>query len=257
MRQAVLAVHFWVNCPGAEKAMDSMDKVIKEAAPGVDFFRVLANASSAGKAFPLGLDETFCRLEKEGYTHIAVQSTYLLDGVKYREIKACVDKWKPRFTQLLLADPLLSSTGDLRYLAEGLNNMYPNKEGETLVIIGHGTDCFSNVVYPALQGIFHTMGRDDIVIGTIEGWPDFKNVIKWLSCIPSTDLHLVPLMMTAGKHACRDIAGEKDSWKSKLEQAEYQVHCTIKGLGGTPIIQQLMVRHLTEVMGQLKCMERR
>ena len=80
------------------------------------------------------------------------------------------------------------------------------------------------------------MGRDDIVIGTIEGWPDFKNVIKWLSCIPSTDLHLVPLMMTAGKHACRDIAGEKDSWKSKLEQAEYQVHCTIKAVSYTHLL---------------------
>ena len=56
-------------------------------------------------------------------------------------------------------------------MAAILSEAYPRKEGEALVFLGHGTDHFANVVYPALQMIFHMQGREDVLIGTVEGWP--------------------------------------------------------------------------------------
>ncbi len=242
MKQAVLAVHFGTNRPDAKKEMDSMDTAIRTAAAETAFFPATAGA----------LEEGLSTLEREGYTHVVVQTTYLLDGIKYREIRSFVNRWKSKFIQLLLADPLLSSTADLKRLADGLNQLYHSEGNRMFVMIGHGTNCFSNAVYPALQGIFHMMGRDDIVVGTVEGFPDLENVLNYLSSSECTRLHLIPLMMTAGKHAYHDIAGEKDSWKSRLEQAGYTVSCTMQGLSQLPQVQEIVAQHLMDVMRKIK-----
>ncbi len=242
MKQAILAVHFGTNYPNGRAAMNSMDEAMKAVASEADFFSVTSK----------GLESGLSVVKKEGYTHIVVQSTYLLDGVKYRELEADTAKWRPNFTQFLLSPPLLSSTADLKHLADGLDQLYRPKNDEILVLVGHGTSCFSNVVYPALQGIFHTMGRDDIVIGTVEGFPNLQDVLNYLSRCQYTRLHLVPLMMTAGKHAYDDIAGEKNSWKSRLKQAGYDVRCTMQGLSELPQAQEIVVEHLMKVMRTIK-----
>ena len=138
MKQAILAVHFGTNYPNGRAAMNSMDEAMKAVASEADFFSVTSK----------GLESGLSVVKKEGYTHIVVQSTYLLDGVKYRELEADTAKWRPNFTQFLLSPPLLSSTADLKHLADGLDQLYRPKNDEILVLVGHGTSCFSNVVYP-------------------------------------------------------------------------------------------------------------
>ena len=48
-------------------------------------------------------------------------------------------------------------------------DLIPPAEGAQTLFMGHGTHRSADLVYPALQGIFHLAGRDDLVVATVEG----------------------------------------------------------------------------------------
>lgn len=55
-------------------------------------------------------------------------------------------------------------------------------------------------------------------------------------------------MIVAGDHARNDMSGDdEDSWKNQFRAAGYDVECRMKGLGEYPAIQDMLIRHVTEV----------
>ena len=140
--------------------------------------------------------------------------------------------WRGKFEVLTLGQPLLAGTEDIKQLAAVMAELYPAKENRTTVLFGHGTEHFANATYPALQMAFHLMGREDLLVGTVEGWPAFEDVAAQLAASDRKKVHLVPAMLVAGDHAMNDMAGEdEDSWKSRLESLGYEVSCTMQGMG--------------------------
>ena len=136
------------------------------------------------------------------------------------------------------------------HMLEILSQEYPQQEEEALILFGHGTEHLTNAVYPALQTVFHMNARKDVLVGTVEDWPGIEEILQELKELAVPKVHLVPMMVVAGDHACNDMAGqEPDSWKSRLEAAGYQVRCTLSGLGMLGGIQQMAVDHLRESLG--------
>ena len=58
-----------------------------------------------------------------------------------------------------------------------------------------------------------------------------------------------PFMVVAGDHARNDMAGEDDSYVSKLQSLGYQVEAVIKGLGEYPQFRQIYVDKLKGMLG--------
>ena len=111
----------------------------------------------------------------------------------------------------------------------------------------HGTDHTANMVYPALQTVFHLSGRPDVLVGTVEGWPAFEDVLAQLKARNGKYVHLVPLMLVAGDHALNDMAGaDTGSWKSRLEAEGFTVRATLRGLGLLPEVQTMYRIRLKE-----------
>ena len=114
-----------------------------------------------------------------------------------------------------------------------------------MVLLGHGTEHPGNLVYPALQGVLDWLGREDILIGTVEGWPQADDVLEQLSCQNCRRVLLAPLMLVAGTHAVEDMAGsEPESWKNRLEASGYEVTPIFEGLGRLPQVQEMYVHRL-------------
>ena len=62
---------------------------------------------------------------------------------------------------------------------------------------------------------------------------------------------LLPLMIVAGDHATKDMAGdEDDSWKTVFQNAGYEVECVLRGMGEYEGIQQLFAKHAEAAMEQ-------
>ena len=89
------------------------------------------------------------------------------------------------------------------------------------------------------------MGRDDIYIGTVEGWPGLEDVLRQLKPCGPLKVRLQPLMLVAGDHARNDMAGE---WRERLEQAGHTVTCSFIGLGELPWVQKMYQERLLKDM---------
>jgi len=188
-------------------------------------------------------------LAAEGFEAVAVQPTHLLYGYEYDSIKNIVEEKKGLFTALHLGRPLLGSTEDVQALAGILAGLCPAELGTAHIFLGHGTEHFANMVYPALQTALEHMGRTDILVGTVEGWPGYDEVQSALKARQSQTVRLAPLMLVAGDHALHDMAGEDaDSWKSRLEADGCRVECLLRGLGSLPRVQALYVAHFGELL---------
>lgn len=253
MKKAILCVSFGTSVAAAREGITAVEEALRSAAPERLFARAFTSAvirgilARRGEEIP-GVDEALARLHAAGVTDVLVQPTHILYGNEYDKLVSQARPWADRFQTLRIGCPLLASTEDLRAMAEILSAAHPARPGACLVLFGHGTDHFANAAYPALQTAFRLLGREDVLVGTVEGWPDFQDVRAQLKKSACTGVHLAPLMLVAGDHALHDMAGGEESWKSQLEAEGYAVSCTLRGLGTLPAVQALYRAHLERVL---------
>ena len=124
------------------------------------------------------------------------------------------------------------------------------RDGEMLVLMGHGTDHHANSAYPTLEYTFHALGYNQVLVGTVESFPELKNVMAKLKIAEKKKVALMPFMLVAGDHAKNDMAGDEDSWKSGLEEEGYEVRVILKGLGEFEGIRKIFLEHIEEAAGQ-------
>ena len=172
-----------------------------------------------------------------GYADVAIQPTHLLYGYEYDNIRETATQWNGRFPVLRLGQHLLATQEDMFCLADCVTKAYAPEDG-VLVLMGHGTAHFANMVYPAFQTVLRSRGHENVLVGTVEGWPDFDEVQAGLQAMGKKQVLLAPLMLVAGDHALNDMAGE-DGWKGQLEQSGFRVSCIMEGLGMLEPIQQM------------------
>ena len=143
----------------------------------------------------------------------------------------------------------LHTADDLRALAACMARRFGQPEGGALVLLGHGTEHFANMVYPAMQTALRLAGGRRAYMGTVEGWPGFDEVLAQLKEDGCGQALLVPFMLVAGDHALNDMAGDgPKSWKSRLEAAGVGVRCRMRGLGALPEVQALYGARLREIV---------
>lgn len=95
---------------------------------------------------------------------------------------------------------------------------------------------------------FHALGYNQVLVGTVESFPELKNVMAKLKIAEKKKVALMPFMLVAGDHAKNDMAGEEDSWKSELEEEGYEVRVIMKGLGEFSGIRKIFLEHIEEAM---------
>lgn len=256
MRQAVVCVSFGTSVPAGRENITAVETVLRRTAGD----RIFVSAFTSGviRRVLRQRGETVCSvaealeaLWKQGVEEVLLQPTHILCGNEYGKMRREAEPWRDKFHSLCFGKPLLADTEDLRMLAAALSAAYPAQAGESLVLFGHGTDHAANLAYPALQTAFALAGRRDVLVGTVEGWPAFPEVLGQLEERGAGGVHLVPLMLVAGDHALNDMAGaEPESWKSRLEAAGFTVRATLRGLGLLPEVQAMYRARLEEALAQ-------
>ena len=216
MKKALLCVSFGTSVPEARGSIEAVEAALKRTAPDRRLARAFTSTiirrllSARGEEIP-GVSGALEQLAEQGVEDVLVQPTHILFGNEYEKICREMAPWKDRFAALTLGPPLLGGTDDLRQLAQVLSAAWPAQEDEALVLFGHGTDHFANVMYAALQTVFQIQGREDVLVGTVEGWPAYEEVSAQLRRSGRRRIRLAPLMLVAGDHALNDMAGPEDS----------------------------------------------
>lgn len=247
MPRALMIAAAGSAAPEARAAISALEKTLSGAAPG--YLCVRAFTSPAVRRVLAGRGEyvpgpaaALERLRLEGVRRVVVQPAHLLPGHEYGRLREEVLSMAGGFESLELGFPLLADGGDVRAFAARLARNSPAAEGAA-VFMGHGTGHAAGMVFPALQEALRLEGRDDIYIGVMQGAPGLDDILRQLGG-PRRVL-LRPLLLAAGTHARREMAGE---WRTRLEQAGHIVRCLFAGLGELPWVQEMYREKLLRVL---------
>ena len=251
--KALLAVSFGTSYEDTlEKNIAAIERDLAAAFPE----RTLRRAFTSGmilrrwkKERGVEIDDVPAALERlagEGYADILVQPTHVMNGEEYHKLADQAERFRGRFDKLTVGVPLLTAAEDYLDLGRALMEILPPKSEERAVLyMGHGSEHQANSAYALMEYAFHDLGRNDVIVGTVEGYPNFDAAIRRLKERPQVkEVELRPLMTVAGDHAKNDLAGEEeDSWKNVLEGMGYRVNCVLTGLGEYPQVRALFVEH--------------
>ena len=257
-KKGLLVVSFGTSYPKVlEKTIAVIEKELQETHPNRSLYRaftsgmIIKKLEKTENIIILNVEKALEKMKAKGIEDVLVQPTHVLNGIENDEMQNAVAKYKNAFSKLAIGAPLLTSPRDYKKMAEAVICYAKPKVDETLILMGHGTGHHANSAYPALEYTFRYMGYDNVLIGTIEGFPEFGDILKTLSKKSSKKLKLMPCLVVAGDHAQNDMAGEEeDSWKTLFTKAGYEVEILMTGLGELPAIREIFKEHSKEA---LKC----
>ncbi|MCU6746531.1 sirohydrochlorin cobaltochelatase [Faecalicatena acetigenes] len=192
--------------------------------------------------------EALNRMAADGIEQVIVQPTHVINGIENDRMMDDLMEQMDAFQKIRVGKPLLNSVDDYKKAIHAVMSEVELQEDEMLVLMGHGTEHHANAAYPTLEYTFHTLGYQQVLVGTVESFPELKNVLAKLKISGKKKVLLMPFMIVAGDHAQNDMAGEEDSWMSELTEEGYEVRAQIRGLGEMEGIQNLFLEHIEEVM---------
>ncbi len=243
-KAAVLVVHFGTTHDDTRVlTIDAVNKKMTEAFPGVEVREAWTSRIVVFRLKARGIqkqnpEEALAQLKADGYTHILIQSSNIIEGVEMESLRKDVAAQEKDFKEIRIGTPLLFTPEDYEATIAAIT---PNgmKDGAVL-LVGHGTYTPTTAQYAMMDYMLKAKGFNNYVVGTIEGYPSFDDALAQIKKSGSKKIQLMPFMFVAGEHAKNDIAGD---WKNDLEKEGYEVSVFMEGLGQNPAIQDIFVEH--------------
>ncbi len=239
---AILMVHFGTTQEDTRaKTIDVLNRLAKDKFPDFEHREAWTSRIVIRKMAAKGVRvdnpaEALQKLANEGFTHVVVQSSNVIEGIEMEALRRDVYAARDNFKDIRVGQPLLYSTRDYEVVVKSLKQYQP--KGSSLLLVGHGTYTPATAQYAMAQYVIDAMGYKKMHVGTIEGYPDFDAVA---SRIDSKRVVLMPFMFVAGVHAKKDIDGD---WRSEMSDMGYDVSVLQMGLGEIKEVQELYMEHL-------------
>lgn len=248
-KAALLMVHFGTTYDDTRAVtIDAINQKTQEAFPELEVreaytARIVIRRLKERGVEKLNPVDALLKLKTDGFTHVLIQSSNIIDGVEMESLRKDIALVSPFFKEIRLGRVLLHSPEDYKKVVHILQNSFQPK-GE-VVLVGHGTYTPINASYSMLDYMLKDQGLANFHVGTVEGYPSLDEVLKRLKERKAKQVSLAPFMFVAGDHANNDIAGD---WKEALEKEGYTVDVVMKGLGENSDIQDIFIDNIRFMM---------
>lgn len=243
-KKAILIANFGTTCLDSRK--DTIEILINKAKKKFSDFevrecytsRIILKKLKEKNIFIDDPIEAMDKLKKDGYTHVIVISSNIIDGIEYKALVKNIEYFKKDFEEIRIAPPLLNSSSSFFKVAKILNKYFENPcENEAYLFIGHGTLGSSDSVYPCMDYIFKYLGYN-YYVGTIKGFPSIDDIKKILKKDKIKKITLIPFMFMAGMHTKKDIS---ITWKNELEKNGFEISLNLTSLGLIKEIRDMII----------------
>lgn len=250
-KAALLMVHFGTTFDDTRAAtIDAInEKAVKEF-PEMKVVEAYTSRIIISRLAKRGIEkptprQALLRLAAEGYTHVFIQSTNIIDGIEAQSLVEEANYLVPFFKEVRVGRPLLYSIDDCLEVEKILSERHAGEAGKNsaVVLVGHGTSTPANAIYSQMDYMFAAEGHPQFLVATVEGYPTYDTTLARLKADKVRNVTLVPFMFVAGDHARNDIGGE---WRENLEKEGFRATAVIEGLGQLPQIQDIFIRHIKE-----------
>ena len=252
-KAALLMVHFGTTFDDTRAAtIDAIDKRAAEEFPEMKVVEAYTSRIVISRLAKRGIEkptprQALLKLAAEGYTHVFIQSTNVIDGIEAQSLRAEADYMVPFFKEVRIGNPLLYSIEDCLEVEKILAARYSSciNKNSAVVLVGHGTSTPATAIYSQMDYIFKAEGNPQIHVSTLEGYPTFETTLSQLKASKTKNVTLVPFLFVAGDHARNDIDVE---WKENLAKEGISATAVIEGLGEITEIQNMYINHIKEGM---------
>lgn len=244
-KAALLMVHFGTTHDDTrELTINAINQKAQAMFPNLDMREAYTSRIIIHRLKQRGMEkltplEMLKQLHKDGYTHVIIQSSNIIDGIEMESLRQDVHEVEKDFKEIRIGKPLLYGKEDYEQVIDALMPSLPT-EG-AIVLVGHGTYTPITAAYTMVDYMLKAKGYTHAHVGTIEGYPAFEDALRMLKAGQEKTVTLVPFMFVAGEHAKNDIAVD---WKNDLEAEGYTVNVYAKGLGENPAIQDLFIERI-------------
>lgn len=252
LKAAILMVSYGTAVKAAwERTLGRMEAEIRKRYAAWDLISAFTSRRMIEKWRQQGYEvrseeEALRQLSEEGYQQVVLLPTHLVSGSEYETVAAEAKRYQAQFQHLQLGKPLLESAQARRQVAAAISREAHLGEEEVLVVIGHGTETKGSSVYPKLETELSQLVSGRAVVGTLR---DGQSLIERLKTLEKRQIRLMPLLLTAGRHAQQDIAGEKpESIKSQLIRCGFTVQTIEKGMGELASIRSVYYQQLEHLI---------
>ena len=243
-KAALLVVHFGTTHDDTRAlTIDAVNKKMTETFPGLEVreawtSRIIAFRLKTRDIYKSNPEEALARLKADGYTHVLIQSSNIIEGIEMESLRKDVATHEKDFKEIRIGTPLLFTPEDYEAVIAAIT---PNgiRDGAVL-LVGHGTYTPTTAQYAMMDYMLKAKGFDNYIVGTIEGYPSFDDALIQIKKGGYKKVQLMPFMCVAGEHAKNDISGD---WKDELEKQGYEVTVFMEGLGQNPAVQDIFVEH--------------
>ena len=260
MKKAILVVSFGTSyLDTLEKTIEKAEKQIRDKFSEYDIYRaftshmIIKKLKEKYEIFVDTPEEILEKLYETGYEEVIMQPLHMIPGEEFIYINKIAEAFKEKFEVLKVGRPIFYYQGieelpqDYSLFIEATKELY--EENNAVVLMGHGTAHPANSVYGCLQAVFEDDGYENVFVTTVEGYPNFENVISRVKRKNISEVTIAPLMVVAGDHARNDMASDdEESLKSMLEAEGIKVNVHLKGLGENEKFNELYINRIDDLI---------
>ncbi len=250
-KAALLMVHFGTTFDDTRSVtIDAINEKAAKEFPDMKVVEAFTSRIIISRLAKRGIEkptprQALLKLAADGYTHVFIQSTNIIDGIEAQSLIEEANYMVPFFKEVRVGRPLLYSIEDCLEVESIMSERYSSAAGKSsgVVLVGHGTSTPATAIYSQMDYMFSAQGHPQFHVATVEGYPTYDTTLERLEANKVKNVTLVPFMFVAGDHARNDIDGE---WRENLEKEGFKVTTSLEGLGQIPQIQDMFIRHIKE-----------
>ena len=236
-KAVVVAVHEGTLDGSGIGTYERINQQLRQAYPNYAF-REAWTSRSTFKQVPTP-DELLSQLQKEGYTHVLIQSSDLTDGINMQCLRQTVEEVKGKFKHIRLGEPLLSSTEDYEKAVQAASIFGQPKVVNVFVCAD--ADNGNATQFAVLDYTLRNKDMKGWHVATIEGLPTFAHLLKQLKSEKAKKVHLIPFLLTNDNKAALETLRE---WQEELDEEGYKVSVEMHYLGELDDIISLFCSHI-------------
>lgn len=178
-----------------------------------------------------------------------VLPTHMIPGREYEKMLGILEAYRDKFEKLLIAEPVLAAKEDCGRIVSVLKEIFKFEPECEYILMGHGTDAEANDRYQQMNEALSEAGFLNVRIASVEAKPDLEDALcQLVDKKAGGKVVLHPFMVVAGDHAKNDMAGEEDSYLTRVREAGYETEAVVKGLGEYDVFRQIYVEKLKKML---------
>ena len=182
-KAALLMVHFGTTHDDTRAlTIEVINEKARNLFPTLEFREAYTSRIVMNRLAKRGIDkknpiEALAQLKADGYTHVLIQSTNIIDGIEMESLRKDINQMKDLFKEIRLGAPLLYAPEDYEQVIEILTKK-GGKKGEMTLLVGHGTYTPATAQYAMLDYMLQAEGHTDFAVTTVEGYPALDDAIN-------------------------------------------------------------------------------